>query len=140
MLEESEYGRLKGLRLAKQVRLPSCLLFYALFYISGFPLVFTIRQRLRSWEAETESGGLLTPKFLYMVIFQVIGNSYICTTLDAETASKKAEMLLTKVIRNKAEREQRAFEILRWCQKAKPGSYLKQDEEFTITVSEKRKR
>lgn len=105
-----------------------------------FLLVLTFRQRLRCWEAETGSGGFLTPKYLYMVIFQVIGNSYVCTTLDAETASQKAEMLLSKVIRNKAEREQRALEIRRWCRKAKPGSYLKQDEEFTITVSEKRKR
>ena len=75
-----------------------------------------------------------------MLIFQVIGNSYICTTLDAETASQKAEMLLSKVIRNKEEREQRSLEILRWCRKAKPGSYLKQNEEFTIIVSEKGKR
>ena len=103
-------------------------------------LVLTIRQLLRCWEAETGSGGFLALKSLYMVIFQIIGNSYLCTTFDTETVSKKAEMLLTKVLRNKTEREQRVHEILRWCRKAKPGSYLRQDDEFTITVSEKGKR
>lgn len=72
-----------------------------------------------------------------MVIFHILGNNYFCTTFDAETVSKKADMLLTKVIRNKAERERRVTYILRWCKKTHPGDYLKQDDEFTITVSEK---
>ena len=75
-----------------------------------------------------------------MVIFQIIANSYLCTTFDAETVARKAEMLLSKVIRRKAEREQRVREILRWCLEAKPGSHLKQGDEFIITLSEKGKR
>ena len=110
------------------------------FTFSFFLLVLLCRQRLRCWEAETESGGFLALNSLYMVIFQIIGNSYFCTTVDAETVSKKAEMLLTKVLRNKTEREQRVLEILHWCREAKPGSYLRQDDEFTIIVSEKGKR
>ena len=75
-----------------------------------------------------------------MVVYQIIGNTYICTTIDADTIAKKAEMLLMSSIRNKTERERRAAEILAWCKKAQPGKFLKQDELFTITVSEKVRR
>lgn len=68
-----------------------------------------------------------------MVKYQIIGNTFICTTVDADTACQKAEMLISKTVRNKAEREQRIREVHRWCKTARPGDSIIRDE-FTVIV------
>lgn len=71
-----------------------------------------------------------------MVRFQIIGNTYICTTIDAETVCRKADMLLNKTVRNESEREQRIKALRQWCRKARPGDSNIQ-EEFTVIVRAK---
>lgn len=68
-----------------------------------------------------------------MVKYQVIGNTYICTTIDADTVCRKAEMLISKTVRNKSEREQIIQDLHRWCKNARPGDSLIR-EDFTIIV------
>jgi len=60
-------------------------------------------------------GGSRPLKCLPMVKYQIIGNAYICTTIDAETVCQKAEMLLSNTVRNKQEREKRVQDLRRWC-------------------------
>lgn len=71
-----------------------------------------------------------------MVSYQILGNTYICTTIDAETVCQKADMLLSKTVRNKTEREQRIKALRQWCMSARPGDSNIQ-EEFTIIVQAK---
>lgn len=68
-----------------------------------------------------------------MAKYQIIGNTYICTTIDADTVCQKAEMLIFKTIRNKPEREQIIRDLRHWCKSARPGNYLIRDE-FTVIV------
>ena len=84
-------------------------------------------------------GGSRPLKCLPMVKYQIIGNAYICTTIDAETACQKAEMLLSNTVRNKQEREKRVQDLRRWCRTAKPGDSNIQDE-FTVILQAKLKR
>lgn len=74
-----------------------------------------------------------------MVKYQIIGNAYICTTIDAETICQKAEMLLSGTVRNKLELENRVQDLRRWCRTAKPGDSNIQDE-FTVILQAKVKR
>lgn len=74
-----------------------------------------------------------------MVIYQIIGNSYLCTTIDAETVCQKAEMLLTKTVRNKQEREKRVQDLRSWCMTAQPGEMNTQNE-FTVILQNKTRR
>lgn len=75
-----------------------------------------------------------------MVKYHIIGNTYVCTTVDVDTVCQKAEMLLTHAVRNKAERETRVRDLRRWCMNVKPGDSNIQDE-FTVIVEEvKRKK
>ncbi len=78
-------------------------------------------------------GGSWPIKRFYMVKYQIIGNTYICTTIDADTVCQKAEMLISKTVRNKPEREQRIRDLRHWCKSARPGDSLIRDE-FTVIV------
>ena len=68
-----------------------------------------------------------------MVKFQIIGNTYICTTIDAVTVCQKAETLISKTVRDKSEREERIRDLRLWCKSACPGDSNIQ-EEFTVIV------
>lgn len=84
-------------------------------------------------------GGSRPLKCLPMVKYQIIGNAYICTTIDAETVCQKAEMLLSNTVRNKQERKKRVQDLRRWCRTAIPGDSNIQDE-FTVILQAKLKR
>ncbi len=65
--------------------------------------------------------------------YQIIGNTYICTSIDVETICNKAEMLLSKTIRDESLRRKRIHELRRWCMNAHPGDSNIQ-EEFTVLL------
>ncbi len=72
--------------------------------------------------------------------YHIIGDAYVCTTLDVETICEKADMLLSKTVRNESLRRERIHELRRWCLNANPGDSNIQDEFTVILLAKKAKR
>lgn len=127
-------------------------LFLCLLYIFHCSLVKLFRATLRGRTMDylgissrmsllflcrgTEAGGFWLSNNRCMVIYEIIGNDYICATFDVETICQKAEMLLKKTVRNATLRGERMNHLRKWCVAAGPGDSLIKDE-YTIRTKRK---